>query len=192
MTAALVSVLRGLVLLARFDASGFRHLGGSAQDVLASLAPLLAFPLVFGALSMLGGGDAHELAALFAAVALLLLPLVASEALARRWGREAEWGRFAVAFDWSQWTMTLAAIAAFAAAGALAAAGLPQRPLALAALLAVLAYQIGLHWFLARRGLDLSAGRATVLVVVMDVLTCVLLGLFLGLQGIAGPGAAGG
>ncbi len=183
MTAALLSVLRGLLLLARFDAAGFQHLGGGPQDVLASLAPLLAFPLVFGLLAMLGGGDAHELAALFAAIALLLLPLVASEALARRWGRAAQWGRFAVAFNWSQWVTTLAAVATFAVAGVLAAAGLPQRPVALAALLAVLAYQIGLHWFLGRRGLDLSAGRAGVLVVVMDLLTAVLLAAFLLLEG---------
>lgn len=185
MTASLVSVLRGLLLLARFDAAGFRHLGGSAQDVLASLAPLLAFPLVFGLLAMLGGGDAHELAALLAAIAMLLLPLVTSEVLARRWHCEPDWGRFAVAFNWSQWTMTLAAVAVFAFAGLLAAAGLPKRPVAAVAVLAVLAYQLGLHWFLGRRGLNLSAGRAVVLVVVMDLLTTALLALFLLLEGAA-------
>ncbi len=182
MTASLVNVVRGLLLLARFDASGFRHLGGGAQDVLASLAPLLAFPLVFGVLALLGGGDAHDLAALPAAVALLLLPLVASETMARRWARDAQWGRFAVAFNWSLWTTTLATLVVFLLAGLLAGAGLPQRPLAIAALLVVLAYQFGLHWFLAYRGLDLSPGRAALLVVVIDALTTALLLLFLLLE----------
>ena len=184
----MIGVLRGLLLLARFDASGFSHLGGGSQDVLASLAPLLAFPLVFALLALLGGGDAHELAALFAAIALLLLPLVSSEALARHWGRDTEWGRFAVAFNWSQWVMTLAGVASFVAAGVLASAGLPPRPVAVAAMLAVLAYQLGLHWFLGRRGLDLSAGRASILVVVMDVLTGALLALFLVLESAAQGG----
>ncbi len=182
MTAKLVGVLRGLLLLARFDAAGFRHLGGEPQDVLASLAPLLAFPLVFALLAVLEGGDAHALAGLLAAIAALLLPLVASEALARWWRREPDWGRFAVAFNWSQWTMTLAAVAVFALAGLLAAAGLPRHAVGLGAMLSVLAYQLGLHWFLGRRGLHLSAGRAVVLVVVMDLLTAALLALFLLLE----------
>lgn len=182
MTASLARVVRGVLLLARFDAGGFRHLGGSVQDVLASLAPLLAFPLVFGTLAMLGGGDAHDLAALPAAIAMLLLPLVVSEALARWWGRETLWGRFAVAFNWSMWTTTLATLAVFLIAGLLAGAGVPQQPLGVAALVLVLGYQLGLHWFLASRGLGLSAGRAVLLVVVTDALTTALLLLFMVLE----------
>lgn len=182
MTASLVNVVRGLLLLARFDASGFRYLGGSVQDVLASVAPLLAFPLVLGTLAMLGGGDAHDLAALPAAIAMLLLPLVVSEAMARRWNREALWGRFAVAFNWSMWTTTLATLAVFLVAGLLAGAGVPQQPLGIAALVVVLGYQFGLHWFLASRGLELSPIRAALLVVATDALTTLLLLLFMMLE----------
>lgn len=182
MTVSFANVMRGLLLLARFDASGFRYLGGSVQDVLASLAPLLAFPLVFAVLAMLGGGDAHDLAALPAAIAMLLLPLVVSEVMARRWGREALWGRFAVAFNWSMWTTTIATLAVFLIAGLLAGAGLPQQATGIAALVLVLGYQAGLHWFLASRGLGLSAGRAALLVVVMDALTTALLLLFMMLE----------
>jgi hypothetical protein len=190
MRASVLGVLRGLLLLARFDAAGFGHLGGGAQDVLASLAPLLAFPLVFGVTAMLGDGDPHELAALLAAIAVLLLPLVTSEALARRWQCDPAWGRFAVAFNWSQWTMTLVAVAVFVLAGLLAASGLPQRPVAGAALLTVVGYQLGLHWFLARRGLQVSAARAALLVLVMDLSSTALLAMFLLLEASAERGAA--
>lgn len=183
MTESLVNVVRGLVLLARFDAAGFRHLGGSAQDVLASLAPLVAFPLVFALLALLGGGDAHDLSALCAAIALLLLPLVTSEALARRWGHAAAWGRFAVAFNWTQWITTLAAVGVFSVAGVLAAAGLPRRPLAFVAALLVLVYQLGLHWFLARRGLAFTRGQAALLLLATDLMAGAMLAAFLLIEG---------
>lgn len=179
----LLEVARGVVLLACFRRAGFAHLGGSSQDVLSSLAPLLALLIVSTVLDAMGGAGPHLLGWLLAALSVLLLPLVMSEALARFWGRGAAWGRYMAAFNWCQWAVTFAAIGALVAANVLAILGLPRGVAAALALLAVVAYHLALQWFLARHGLDISAGRAALLVAAVEVLTSGLVVLFLLLDG---------
>ena len=169
MRLALLPLLRGLVLLARFDPAGFLQIGGGAQDVLTSLAPLLAFPLVFAFLALLDGPDAGELAASLLFAVVLLVPMVVSEALARRWGREARWGSYAAAYNWCRWVLIGAILIALAAANVLVALGLPPRVAGLAALLAIILYQIGLEWFLARSGLGLPRGRSALLLAAVEL-----------------------
>ncbi len=176
-------VVRGVALLACFRRAGFAELGGTAQDVLASLAPLLALLIVSAVLHAANGIDPQWAAWVLAALSVLLLPMVVSEWLARLWGRTAAWGRYVAAFNWCQWAVTFAAVAALLAANLLAAVGLPRPLAAGAALLAIVVYHLALQWFLARRGLELSSGRATLLVVAVEVLTVGLLLLFLRLDG---------
>lgn len=49
------SVLRGILLIGRGRREGLAEFGSSRDAFLASLAPLLAFPLVGAALMMAGG-----------------------------------------------------------------------------------------------------------------------------------------
>ena len=96
-------ILRGLLLLARGQKSGIKDFGNSADGFTASLAPLIAFPLVGAGISALGGQ--WQLAAiglLSRLCAVLALPLITYE-FARRTGREALWLRTATALDWSFW-----------------------------------------------------------------------------------------
>ena len=182
-------VLRGVVLLGRFRRRGFAHVGGTAQDVLASMAPLLALLIVSATLRAAAGADSRLLVWVLAALSVLLMPMVVSEALARSWGREPAWARYAAAFNWCQWAVTFVAIGAILGANLLAAVGLPPPLAAGAAMLAILAYHLGLQWFLARRGLDLSPGRSVLLVAAVEVLTSLVLVLFLLLDGdLAGAG----
>ena len=68
------------------------------------------FPLVGGALMLLGGGGLDALSDLLATLCALLAPPVLSFEVARLWGREAAWLRFATAFNWCQWVPVFASL----------------------------------------------------------------------------------
>jgi len=190
MSLRMPAVLRGIGLLAIFRAEGFSWVGGSVGDVLASLAPLLGFPVALALLLILAGVP-RALATPLAAIAMFLAPLVASEALARLWGREAEWGRYASSYNWCQWPLAVAALLAVLAASLLVALGLQPAIAGVAAMLAMSLYQLVLHWFLARRGLGVSGLRAVVLTVVADGSSAVILAIFMALSGAADHAANG-
>jgi hypothetical protein len=163
------NLARGVMLLARGRPEGFAEIGDTTQAFLASLAPLIAFPLVGAALSLVSGRVAGALADFLATLCVLLAPAVISHALARRWGREGAWLRFATAFNWCQWILPVLAAALLVLVSVLVAAGLPNEVAAVLMLLGLVAYGLWLHWFLARRGLGLSAGRAVLMVVAINV-----------------------
>jgi hypothetical protein len=162
------NMLLGVFHLACFDAGGFVHFADTAQAFLASLAPLIAFPLV-GATLILLRGDAMSAATEFlATLAALLAPAVLSHPLAVAWQREREWFRYATAFNWCQWAIPIAAVGLLLIADVLVAAGLPRRIGALVLVLGLLSYALALHWFIARNGLRLTALRAAALVVLVN------------------------
>jgi hypothetical protein len=169
------SVLRGFIRLARFRRDGFAYLPGTRQSLLNSMAPLIAFPLVGGGLMLAGGGGLSAVADLFATLVALLAPLVIAHFLAMRWGREAQWVRYAAAFNWCQWALPIAAVLLLLALGiVMRITGISQNAAALAFLGGLLVYGLGLHYFLARNGLELSIGRAIVCVVAMNLGTGLL------------------
>jgi hypothetical protein len=61
-------------------------------------------------------------------------------------------------------------------AGFLVQAGMPLRSSVILLCCALLAYAFWLHWFLARHGLALPAGRAVLLVVLVNLATILLVG----------------
>lgn len=170
-----MSIFIGIARLARFRSDGFAHFSATTQGVANSLAPLLAFPLV-GAVLQLAQGQGHAaLADLLATIIALLAPLVLTHALAARWGRQAEWNRYATASNWCQWALPAMFVAMLMAMFLLASMGVVVGPEgSVIVLLGVVGYGIALHWFLARRGLDLPRGRAMVLVLVTDISTAAL------------------
>src|SRR5262245_55634138 len=89
------SIVVGVMRLARGRVDGFQQFGATRDSFLASLAPLLAFPLVGGVLMLAGGGGLSALADVLATVCALVAPPVLSYEVARLWGREAAWLRFA-------------------------------------------------------------------------------------------------
>lgn len=167
-------IVRGVVLLARFRVAGLALFGDAVTDLLNSLAPLLAFPVVLGLLLLLAGAGSAALADPLSVVVAVLAPLVISQALAAKWRRDDNWLRYAVALNWCQWALPLVAMATLTAFSVLAALGLPQRAVVSAAVLCVGAYALALHWFLARRALDLTRGQATLFVVAVNAGTGVL------------------
>jgi hypothetical protein len=163
-----------MLRLARGRVDGLAQFGDTAQAFLSSLAPLLAFPIV-GALLLLASGEAEKaLATLLVTLVLQLAPPVLSHALARAWGREAAWMRYATAFNWCQWALPLAAMALLIVLQAGMQLGLPEGAADLALVLGLGAYGLWLNWLLARHGLDLSRGRAALLVGLTNLGTVLL------------------
>jgi hypothetical protein len=167
-------ILRGLLQLARGDKSGIKDFGNSMEAFTASLAPLIAFPLVGAGLSMVGGEWRLALVGLLSRLcAVLALPLITHE-FARRTGREELWLRTATALDWSFWILIpLLFLTAFAGA-LLVEAGLTMSMAELLALGVLAGYLLWYHWFIVRTGLALGVWQAVLLV----VLTSLAVGVF--------------
>lgn len=162
-------VLLGAMRLALLRPEGIEAFGADRRSFLNSLVPLLAFPVGGFFIGLLSGAGGDSLSGLLATIVALLTPPVVSEALARWWGREAAWLRYATAFNWTRWAMLLALAVGMTFATVLLAAGVsPDMSMGLA-MLAVGVYGAVLDWFVARVGLEISRGRAVVLVVAVNV-----------------------
>lgn len=168
------SIVLGVMRLARGREDGLQQFGATPEAFLGSLAPLIAFPLVGGALMLMSGGGLAALADLLATLCALVAPPVLSFEIARLWGREASWLRYATAFNWCQWAIPVAGSVLMVVLGVMAAFGLPPVIARWLVVLGLVSYGMWLHWFLARHGLGLSGARAALLVVGVNVITVLL------------------
>jgi hypothetical protein len=168
------SILLGIFRLARGRADGMTQFGATREAFLASLAPLIAFPLVGGILMLLGGGGLAALSDLLGTLCALLAPPVLSFEVARLWRRQAAWLRFATAFNWCQWVIPFIGGLLLLVLGVMVNLGLPQSIARLIVLLGLVCYGLWLHWFLARHGLGLSWLRAALLVFGVNLATVVI------------------
>ncbi len=163
-------ILLGIARLARGRADGLAQFGNTRQAFLASLLPLVVFPVLGEALVAMRG-QTPSLTDLLATLCALLAPPVLSFSLARHWGREALWPRFATAFNWCQWAIPAIAFLLLLAVSLLIAMGVPNEAAGHLWILTLAGYGVWLHWFLARRALNLSALRAVALVVLVNAAT---------------------
>lgn len=171
------NVALGILLLARGRADGFIHFDATPQAVLSSLAPWAAITIVAFALSLVSSHAVVLQTYLLAGAVGLLAQLVVSFELARRWGRGAEWFRFAAAFCWCHWATPIAMLALILIMSVLLAMGIAEESVARVGVVALMGYGLWLHWFLAWRGLDLTRLRALALVLIVDAVTLVLINL---------------
>lgn len=171
---ASANIVLGVARLATGRADGLQHFGGSAQTFLTSLAPLVAFPLVFDGLMLLQGTVVPALTELLAALCALLTPAVLSFEFARWWRREAEWWRYITAFNWCQWAIPVVVAILLTLAGVAMGLGAPKQAAGLGAASGLLVYGLWLHWFLARHGLRLSWLKAALMVICVNFGTAVL------------------
>lgn len=165
------SVFAGFLRLLRGDAAGIMQFGHTPRAFLLSLVPLIALPLVVAIATLASGAFLRGISDLAAAVCVLLLPPVISHVLAKRWNREAPWLRFATAFNWCQFGLSVLCMAlliglgiVFGSAGAAPGSGGVVAVVALLCL-GIIGYGLWLHWFVARWGLGVSGGRAALVVV---------------------------
>lgn len=166
--------LLGFVRLARGRADGLLLFGDTPQAFLASLAPLLAFPIVGALLLLSSNGPYRAVLMLLITLVAQLSPPVLSHALANAWGREVLWLRYATAFNWCQWALPIAAMALLIVLQIGLSMGLSSDAADQLLILGVAMYGIWLNWLLARHGLQLSGGRAAVLVAITNIGTVFL------------------
>ena len=192
-----LGILLGIARLARGRVSGMAGFAGTPQAFLSSLAPWVAISLLGGVLLAAAdqtlGGVTAAITESLSALCALLAPAVLSHALARRWGQEAAWCRYAAAFNWCQWALPVV-LAGTLIGLSLVVAAVPGSAMAgsRTALLAFSTYALWLHWFLVRSGLGFSRGRAAGFVVLVNLGTVVLLTLpRLAMWLVDGPVAAG-
>ncbi len=171
--------LVGMLRVARGRVDGLAQFGDTAQAFLSSLAPLLAFPIVGALLILARDGPAKALAILLMTLVAALAPAVLSHALARAWGREERWLRYATAFNWCQWAMALAFMALVVVLQAAMQLGLAEETASAALPVGLGAYGLWLNWLLARHGLGLPRFRSALLVAATNLGTALL---------VAGPG----
>ncbi len=168
------NALLGIALVARGRREGLLQFSATREAFLASLAPLIAFPLVGSALMLLTGAGWDAVEDFVATLCAVLAPPVLSQALAQAWGREAAWLRYATAFNWCQWAVPAVAAVLLLALGLLLNAGLSQAAAALAFVVGLAAYALWLHWFVTRHGLGLGPWRAALLVILVNAGTALL------------------
>jgi hypothetical protein len=156
-------IWRGVFLLARGKAAGIKEFGNSMDSMTASLAPLIAFPMVGAAITAINGQPKLAAIAFLARLcAVLALPVITYE-FARLTKRDSLWLRTTTALDWSFWIIIpLLLIAGFTGAG-LVSAGLDIKYAEYAALALLIAYLLWLQWFTIRTGLNLSWPQAALL-----------------------------
>lgn len=168
------SVVLGIMLLARGRKEGLLQFSATREAFLASLAPLIAFPLVGGGLMILGGGGLDALADLLATLCALLAPPVLSFEVARFWKRQDAWLRFATAFNWCQWVIPIAFSILLLIFGTLSTLGLPPDAARAGILVGLVGYGLWLHCFIARHGLGVSWPRAAAMVIGVNLVTLLL------------------
>lgn len=168
------NALLGIARVARGRREGLQQFGATNEAFLASLAPLVAFPLVNAGLLLLTGKAWDAAEGFLQALCAVLAPPVLSQALAQAWGRDAAWLRYATAFNWCQWALPAMAAALLLALGFLLHAGLPQDAAVVVFALGLAAYALWLHWFVTRHALDLGPWRAALLVVLVNAGTALL------------------
>jgi hypothetical protein len=142
--------------------------GTTTQSFLASLAPLIAFPLVGAALVLVREGALPAFSLLCLTLIAQLAPPVLSHALAQYWGREREWLHYATAYNWCYWAIPVVATVLMTLFGTGMRAGLSPEAAIQGFFVTLAAYSLWLHWFLARHGLALTRWRAALLVVLVN------------------------
>jgi hypothetical protein len=162
-----MEALRGIALLARFRTEGFACFTATPGGFLNSLAPMLAITLVAGLRPVMAGDGQQVLLHVLTSLIALLAPPVLSHFLSRLWHREAEWLRYAVAFNWCQSAITLLTVVLILGY-ALGDGGSADLDGLLSLIGLLLFYWLGVCWFLARRGLALGGLRAVLAVLVIN------------------------
>lgn len=161
-------VVVGIVRCARGRADGIDCFDATREGFLASLAPLVVFPVLLSAVvAGQAGLPAGIVELLVLACAVLAVPVLTH--LVSRWmAREAAWLRLATAANWCQWIMPMLAVMTLwvlLALSDLFAPWLTAKQVVGGVLAACSLYWLWLQWFLARHGLGVSRWRAAVAVV---------------------------
>ena len=150
----------GLLLIGTGRAAGFAQFGGNVDAFLASLAPLLAILIVLGGVVAWSGHPWAGLSAVLTGVCDLLAPAVIADLFCRLWHRRQHWALYANVLNCAQWLMIAVLLLLLPLASLGSAMGLSMQHAGLLLMALFGLYVLWFHWFAARHTLDLSRGRA--------------------------------
>lgn len=171
------NIVRGLYRLARGDAGGIREFGNTTAAFSASIAPLLAFPIVGSALIGIGGHWMFAVVMFLSRLCGVLMQPVITEWSARRAGQSATWLMTSTALNWSIWLIFPLILAGVLLSGGLMTLGLPQSAATAVTVGLVVLYLFWFQWFILRTGLRLSVWRALILLIAMNLAIAIVYGL---------------
>lgn len=184
-------ILSGIGKLALGKAKGIEEFSASPEGFTASLAPLIAFPLVGAMVTGLSGHWKIAIIGLLSRLcAILVLPVITYE-FSRLFNRKGQWLRTATALNWCFWLVLPAVLVAAVLGSVAVQLGLSMARIEVAVLGIVGLYLLWNRWFILKSGLKISGWRALVILLAGLVITALisLLPLIAGLP-LAGIDAA--
>ena len=183
----------GLLLVGTGRSAGFAQFGATVDAYLATLAPWLGLAIVLAGVLAWSGHARAALTFLLLAVCNLLAPAIIADAFCIAWDRRRNWALYANILNCAQWLMLAAILLLLPFASATVLFGLSQEQAAQVLLAALAAYTLWFHWFAARHALQVSAGRAALVMlgVVFGTGLILQVPLLLAGRGHANPPAAG-
>jgi hypothetical protein len=171
------NIVRGVFRLARGDAGGITDFPNTETGFSASLAPLIAFPLVTGGLIAASGHDRLAALIFLSRVCTVLIPPLIVEFAARMTRKRMTWLLTATALNWSFWLVLPLMLIAQLIAALLLRIGVPVHAALDAAVLILALYGLWFQWFTIRAGLRLKWWQALAVAVAMDAAISVISGL---------------
>lgn len=163
------NIFRGMFRLATGNASGIREFGNTPAAFSASIAPLLAFPLVGSTLFAIEGHWLLAASMLLSRICGVLMQPAIVEATARRTGNRATWLVTSTALNWSIWLIFPLILAGVLVSNGLVSAGVSETAAVLASICLIVAYMLWLQWFILRVGLRVSGWVALAALLVMNI-----------------------
>lgn len=163
-----------MALLARGRAEGLNCFGDSVKAFLGSLIPGLGFMAGAVIEGLAEGRGAASFTDVLSPFCALLAPPVIAYDMARLWGREAFWYRYAVIFNWTRWLLIVLLLVMFMVLSLGGASGLIGRGGVRLVVIGLAVYALWLNWFIARHALALTGGRAALLVLGVNLGTLLL------------------
>lgn len=164
-------ILQGLLMLARGNAKGIEEFSGTLEAFSASLAPLIAFPLVGAFITAVGGDWRAGLVGLMSRLcAVLTLPVLTFE-FSRLFGRQDGWLRTATALNWCFWLVLPLLFLAALLGSIIVQFGLPMNQVEIGIVGLIGLYLLWNRWFVFKSGLQITGWRAFLMLAASLVLT---------------------
>lgn len=171
------NILLGLFRLARGDAAGIVEFSNTTAGFSASLAPLVAFPLVTAGLIASSGHYRFAALILLSRICTVLIPPVIIEIGARLTNRASTWVMTATALNWSFWLILPLLLIAEVIANLLVAAGVPEKGSLIVVIALIGVYGFWFQWFTLRAGLRLRWWHALAITLALDAAVALISGV---------------
>lgn len=163
--------MRGVLLLAVGRREGMDEFADLDGEFLASLAPLIAFPLVGAVwLSTQGQAQIGWLAFLARICGVLAQPVII-HLFARSFGAQGHWLRTATAMNWAFWLILPLLMVAGIVAQILNMIGIQDATALGISGLLLIAYVAWYQWGIIRTGLAIKAGQAVLVLLGIDAVS---------------------